>query len=91
MDEVAFERETAGRDYKSVEDIFTSQVFDREREQEYTQYRLLGEVKTVHRSHKCTNPVCDSFDFIQRDVQTGRADEAATTFYQCVTCGRLHR
>lgn len=91
MDEVAFEREATGQDYTSLEDVFSSPVFDSEREQEYTQYRLLYNVKTVRRPHKCTNPICDSFDFIQRDVQTGRADEAATTFYQCLTCGRLHR
>ena len=91
MDEVSFVRVATNHDVQTVEDIFASEIFNAEQQQEYNQFKMLFAVKTVRLPNKCTNPICNSHEFVQRDVQTGRADEAAVTFYQCASCGRLRR
>lgn len=91
MDEVIFEREATNRDVQSIDDIFMGEVFNNEQQQEMNQFRMLFTVKTVRLPHKCSNPICSSYEFIQRDVQTGRADEAAVSFYICASCARIHR
>lgn len=91
MDEVVFEREATGRDVYTLEDIFIGDVFNNEQQQELNQFRMLFAFNPVRLPSKCSNPICNSYEYIQRDVQTGKADEAAVSYYICASCGRIHR